>query len=83
MNTAAKIKHPVTFYTDGSGAPCVIECDGQTYAFDFLGKEKCVRIDGNTYLNNKRSLYMAKWCYRDVMENAPAGWMEKNKEMYK
>lgn len=28
-------------FTDGSGAPAVIECTGYTYAFDYLGVIKC------------------------------------------
>lgn len=82
MNNAAKIKHPVTFLADGSGAPCVIECDGQVYAFDYLGESKCYRIDNNSCANSKRALNNAKWLYMKILQDAPVGWMQKNSEMY-
>lgn len=82
MNNAAKIKHPVTFHADGSGAPCVIVCDGQVYAFNYLGEVKCNRIDNKSGTVGRYALYNAKTLYMKILQDAPVGWMQKNSEMY-
>lgn len=73
-------------YTDGSGAPAVIEVTGYTYAFDFLGETKCNLI-GSPNVGSRMASEGAARRARDayvrlVRSLMTRAWFELNARLY-
>ena len=68
-----------TLYSDGSGAPAVLACDGYRFALDYPGEIRC-RALGN---GSHRAASAARREYlRQIEQLASAEWRRLNLEMY-
>lgn len=75
-----------TAYTDGSGAPAVIEVTGYTYAFDFLAETKCNLIGSPTLgsrMASEGAVRRARDAYVKLVRSLlTREWFALNAEMY-
>ena len=73
--------------TDGSGAPCVIESRGYTFAFDYLGELKRTLISNHQRLGKNHAIALAKAtaAYLVQLKAQPdyEQFISKNHAMYK
>lgn len=70
-------------YSDGSGAPATVLCQGYYFAADYIGEPRLTLLTGRSaprrVIESARRAYdQAARLHRDVS----AEWYEKNREMY-
>ena len=76
-------------YSDGSGAPALVEHMGFTWSFDTLGdvRHSLVRGPGGAgpkSVARNRSVRESQAAYEKALARAvPPGWLEMNREMYR
>lgn len=72
----------VNIYSDGSGAPAVVQCDGYIFACDYLGHVTCNCLTQsrppNRVINKAKSLYYSALCKRAELE-----WFLQNHKLYR
>lgn len=78
------VKVAIHVYEDASGAPCVLECNGFTFAFDMLG-HMTRNLIGHSGIwdGRQRALVSCTLAYETTLRNVlPFGWEQANESMY-
>jgi hypothetical protein len=75
---------PIRVFTDASGAPAVMRCNGFSWAFDCLGKITCNLIGGSgSLVGFQVALDKASRAYAMVLADAVnADWIQRNATLY-